>query len=156
MNLEDKLNAIVVRIKIPGLELERTNPAWIINAFTGGVLNDLLTVELAAESLLTNRPKGGLLAFLGWYLFEVRDVHRAGAVVWEVLRRNGLDGWATVFRFDADEVVWRSIFPRGIVMLTEDVTGETGACLAEASGVLALWTQILSRPNPTESDASKQ
>jgi len=156
MIFDDKPSAILVWIKIPGLELERTNPAWIINGFAGGVLQDLLSIELAAEMLLIDRPPSGPMPFLGWFLFEVADAQKAGAIVLDVLQRNGLDTWATILRYDADELIWRSIYPPGIGMLTEDVLAATGALADKCGEVLALWTQLLHRPNPSESHASKQ
>jgi hypothetical protein len=153
---DNTLNAILVRIKIPGLALAATNPGCLINALAGGILSDFLTTELTVADLLTHRPPGGKMAFLGWFCFEVNDVQRAGATVWNVLQRNGLDTWATVFRADTDEGVFRSIYPRGIVMLTGDVVAEQKACAAEAANVLALWKQVRGGPNPSESDASKQ
>ncbi len=147
---------ILLSIRIHGLKLEATNPAWLINALAGGVLRELLAAELAAEGLLTEPRANVRTPFLGWILFEVSDVHEAGRTVWNVLQRNGLDPWAIVFRFDRDEEIWRSIYPRGIVRMIKDVAAEIKAGHDEGHAVLALWKQAINGPNPEESDASKQ
>jgi hypothetical protein len=41
---------MLVSIKMPGLEIEPTNPAQLICGYAGGVLNDLLSVELSASN----------------------------------------------------------------------------------------------------------
>jgi hypothetical protein len=150
---EEKPDALLVRIQIPGLDLARNNPGWLVNVFAGAVLGDLIALELAAANLLRERPQSGLQPFIGWFLFAVADVHRAGRVVQTVLKRNGLDMWATVFRYDETELVWRSIYPHSIVMLTEDVTAETSALAAKLSEVVALWKDLWTKANPGESDA---
>jgi hypothetical protein len=142
---EDTQSALLLRIKIPGLELRATEPAWLVNVLAGGILNDLVSVELAAENLLTERRPNGQPLFLGWYLFPVRDVHRAAPIVCDTLRRNGLTPWATVFRFDADELIWRSVQPRGIEMLTQDVVVEMAALAVVAGKAFKLWEQALKR-----------
>ena len=156
MIFDDKLSVILVSIRMPGVELEPTNPGCIINAFTGGILNDLINVELTAERLLTERQPSGERPFLGWFLFQVEDVHRAAAIVHGVLQRNGIARWATVFRWDEDELVWRSLYPMGTDLLNQDVVAEMTALAAKCSAVVAAWTQRLSRPNPSESDANQQ
>src|ERR1035441_6389311 len=99
----------LVSIKIPGLEIEPRNPAWIICGYAGGVLNDLLSVELSASNLLSEPSTGGARAFPGTLAFAVEDVRAAADVAWGVLKRNRLDTWARVFFHDADELLWRSI-----------------------------------------------
>ena len=143
MNIEERASAILVSIEIPGMDLQPENPAWLINGFAGGVLKDLLTIELDAKGLLTERPEGGMMPFLGRFLFEVNDAHAAGAAVHTVLLRNGLDTWATIFRYDPDEMIWRSIYPRGSMKLTDAFVAEGMASAAKVADVVALWKQAL-------------
>jgi hypothetical protein len=148
MNSNACQNAILVSIKIPGLEMDPGNPGQVINTFTGGILKELLIVELAAADLLAERPEAGVMSFLGWYLLNVTNVHQAGTTVWNVLRRLNLDRWAIVFRFDTDESVLRSIYPRGVVRLINDVTAEMQVAAAASAAVLALWQQALNCAYP--------
>jgi hypothetical protein len=94
MTIPDDLSKmILVSIRIPGLDLEPTNPGLLISAFAGGVLGDLLAVELAANNLLIERPMSGPRHFPGDFLFTVGDVRTAAASILAVLQRNGLKTW---------------------------------------------------------------
>jgi hypothetical protein len=131
---------MLVSIKMPGLEIEPTNPAQLICGYAGGVLNDLLSVELSASNLLSEPSTGGARQFPGTLPFAVEDVRAAADVAWGVLKRNGLDSWAAIFFFDGDELLWRSIYPRaGIGLLQDDVLAEWAACESKLSEVRALW-----------------
>jgi hypothetical protein len=131
---------MLVSIKIPGLEVEPTNPAWLICGYAGGVLNDLLSVELSASNLLNEPSTGGARPFPGTLPFAVGDVRVAADVVWGVLKRNRLDSWASIFFFDADELLWRSLYPRaGIGLLQDNVLAEWAAHEGKLSEVRALW-----------------
>src|ERR1035441_1105463 len=78
----------LVSIKIPGLEIEPRNPAWIICEYAGGLLNDLLSVELSASNLLSEPSTGGARQFPGTLPFAVEDVRAAADVAWGVRKRN--------------------------------------------------------------------
>jgi hypothetical protein len=131
---------MLVSIKMPGLEIEPTNPAQLICGYAGGILNDLLSVELSSSNLLSEPSANGPRPFLGTFLFPVQNVRAAADVAWGVLKRNCLENWATIFFFDADELFWRSIYPRaGLGLLTDHLLAEWAACEGKLVEFLALW-----------------
>ena len=135
---------ILVAIRLPGLEVEPTNPAWLINGFARGILDDLLAVELTTKNLLTQPHLTGPRPFAGTLLFPVEDVERAAAIVWGVLRRNHIGCWATIFRFDAEELIWRSIYPRrGIGLLNFTKAAESEAMILKCKTAITLWQEAL-------------
>ena len=155
-NANDRLNGLLVWVNVPGLKLERLNPGWFLNLFTGGILRDLLAAELNAESLLIEAPARGMQPFLGQFLFDVKDVHRAAAIVHAVFQRNTWGNLVSIYRYDQAEGVWRSLYPQGPMILTQEAIAAHNSNMAEIDEVVALWKELLSRPNPSESDASKQ
>jgi hypothetical protein len=148
--MNDELPTVMlVSIKIPGLEIEPTNPAQLICEYAGGVLNDLLSVELSASNLLSEPTPNGARPFPGTLPFAVEDVRSAANVAWGVLKRNRLDAWATIYFFDGDELLWRSIYPRaGIGLLQDDVLAEWAACEGKLREVLALWRKAQEGSGP--------
>ena len=157
MTIPDDLSKmILVSIRIPWPEPEPTDPALLISAFAGGVLGDLFAVELAAKNLLVERPMSGPRSFPGDFLFAVGDVRIAASSILSVLQRNGLKPFATVFRFDIDEFVWRSIYPPGLTMLHSVLLTEAVAMDAKAKDTAALWEQVATSLNPPGNDATGQ
>ena len=155
---DDLAKLILVSIRIPGLELEPTNPALLLDALAGGVLRDLLTVELAAENLLTERPRSGPASFMGYFMFAVEDVRRARIIIWSILRRTELESYTTVFQLCPEEGVWKSISPEGITMFHEDLVADAVALSAKARGILAVWQQAAQRSNspPPSNEPAEQ
>jgi hypothetical protein len=143
---------MLVSIKIPGLEVEPTNPAWLITWYAGGLLNDLLSVELSASNLLSEPCPNGARPFPGILSFAIEDLRAAADVAWGVLKRNQLDHWAAIFFYDADELLWRSIYPRaGLGLLQDHLTAEWAACVGKLKEAAAFWRaaqegSVLPRP----------
>lgn len=153
---DDLSKLILVSIRIPGLQLEPTNPAQLLNGLAGGVFRDLLTVELAAEHLLTERPRSGPTSFIGHFMFAVEDVRAAGVIIRAVLRRNDVESYAAVFQLCPEEQVWKSMHPEGLTMLHEHFAAECVALLAKSRDTLAVWRQALQEASPPSNDTAGQ
>ena len=157
MNLPDDLSKLIlVSIRIPGLDLEPTNPARLLDALAGSVLRDLLAVELAAENLLTDPSQTTSAAFFGHYIFAVDDVRTAAAIIRSVLRRNRLESFATVFQLCPEEQVWKSIYPEGITLLHHHLAAENAAIAARAKEAHALWERLAQGANTPGNGATEQ
>ena len=153
---DDMSKLILVSIRIPGLELKPTNPAFLISIYAGGLFADLLTVELEAEKLLLERPLSGPMPFMGLFAFTVEDVRTAGVIIRTVLRRTELESFATVFQFCPGEGVWKSMYPEGLVMLHEHLMAESVAIAAQAKEANALWQQAARDANTGSNDTPGQ
>jgi hypothetical protein len=89
--------------------------------------------------------------------FAVEDVRAAADVAWGVLKRNRLDSWAAIFFYDADELLWRSIYPRaGIGLLQDDVLAEWAACEGKLSELRALWKKAQGGPDAPRSEGETE
>ena len=138
------------------MELEPTNPAQLLDAIAGSVFQDLLTVELAAEHLLTERPQSGPTSFIGHFMFAVEDVRAAGVIIRAVLHRNDLESYAAVFQLCPEEMVWKSMYPEGLTMLNEHFAAECVALSAKSRDTLAVWKQALKEASPPSNDTAGQ
>jgi hypothetical protein len=67
-----------------------------------------------------------------------------------------LKTFATVFRFDIDELVWRSIYPPRLTMLHSVLIAEAVAIDAKMKDTAALWEQVATSLNPPSNDATRQ
>ena len=155
MTIPDDLSQLIlVSIRIPGLELDPENPWLLVDVLAGGVLGDLLSVELAAENLLTHRPISGPQSFTGFFMFAVEDVRTAGVIIRAVLQRNGLESFATVFKCCPEDQVWESIYPPGLTMLHAHLVAESTARSAKAREAFALWKRLQESLKPSDNDAT--
>lgn len=138
MNTNDAFKTMLVSITPPRAGAEPTNQDVYWNVLASHLLCGLIELELRARNQLTDPavPGAGIL------LFPVEDVRTAAALAWSFLQGGGLDCWATIFRFDGDELIWRSIYPRtGIGLRHSDLAAQCAIVLRKLTQALALYKE---------------
>jgi hypothetical protein len=138
-----ELQAVLVKLTIPGPGLQPEYAGPYFDMVAGGVFYEMIRLQLSLDALIEGDIETNASLRDGKLVFDTRNVSAAAEQVVSVLKRAGIAEFATIFVF-SEEGLWRSVYPEtGRELLSSQLLTEIQTEMGMRNGMLGDFKDLL-------------